>query len=533
MKFKMSLSSAACCAAAALVLIAGFGWRAVLADGVDPTIPYTAAGCGPATQPQVPITYGVHPMDNLAVLMPNIGVTPQTGTVTWQLNGSPFVTNGCMGDANTDDCGIDDMHASPIFRITAPTGPVAPTTAAGQVLIRNHPTNPPIGTGDVGRQGTFNVMVGNGSSSCTWTYQVHVVSAADTGGWGDPHMTTVDGVKYDFQGAGDYTALKKDKFEIQTRQRPVPSAGVGGANEHTGLATCVSVYSGVALLIGSNQVSLEPTTSGQTTSGKSSNGLQLWVNHKPATLTDSGIDLRAGGTSDSKAALEGRIVKAAGGAYEFDTADGMQVVATPDYWISQQTPYLNLRVYQAAATSGLWGLIPSGSWLPALPDGTSVGPMPDALAQRYQTLYTTFGNAWRVTGAASLFEPGTNTGSLTAADWPRFNATSCTIQGQPTAMPVDPQVAAQACSGVTDPAQKADCTFDVTVTGNTGFAETYVKTQAFKPNGGGWQPALASVGQGGGGTTPGQGLPWWLWILILLIVLILIALLARRRKATP
>src|SRR5262249_31125573 len=157
------------------------------------------------------------------------------------------------------------------------------------------------------------------------------------------------------------------------------------------------------------------------------------------------------------------------GAYEFDTADGTQVVVTPAYWDDQQTWYLNVNVYQASATSGIWGRIPSGSWLPALPDGTSVGQIPGPLDQRYQTLYATFGNAWRVTDATSLFDyaPGTSTATFTVADWPRFNPTSCLIQGQPTAMPADPQVAAQACSGITDPAQKANCIFDVTLTGHT------------------------------------------------------------------
>jgi hypothetical protein len=64
------------------------------------------------------------------------------------------------------------------------------------------------------------------------------------------------------------------------------------------------------------------------------------VNGKLVTLTDSGIDLRAGGSSESSAKLEGRIVKAAGGAYEFDDAFGTQLLATPAYWDSQQTWYL-------------------------------------------------------------------------------------------------------------------------------------------------------------------------------------------------
>jgi hypothetical protein len=339
-------------------------------------------------------------------------------------------------------------------------------------------------------------------------------------------MTTVDGVKYDFQGAGEFTALKQDKFEVQTRQRPVSTAGVGPTNEHTGLATCVATYSAVALRIGSNRVTLQPNLSGQ----PDPSGMQLRVNGKLVTLTESGIDLRAGGGNDAKGLIEGRIKQAAGGAYEFDTADGTQLVAAPAYWPDQQTWYMNLNVYQASATKGIWGLLPTGSWLPALPDGTSVGPIPRPLDQRYQTLYTTFGNAWRVTDTTTLFDyaSGTNTGSFTVADWPRFNPQSCLVQGQPTATPADPAVAAQACSGITDANMKADCIFDVTVTGNTGFAQTYGTTQGFKPTGPGWQVGIAGVPI----PPPPPGIPWWVWLLILLIVIIIILLLARK-KATP
>jgi hypothetical protein len=533
MNFKMSLSSARCCAVAALVLI-GFGWRTVQADGVDPNIDYTAAMCGLLTQPQQPrITYGAKPTQDLSMPSVEIGVKTPSGNVFWSLDGSPVPTNGCTGDMKSETCGpsMPNTNMDPVFQIIAPpdngTTGVSPTDTAGRVQIRNV-MGRMLTTGDIGREGSFAVTVSSapsGSPSCSWQYTVHVVQPDPIGGWGDPHMTTVDGVHYDFQGAGEYTALRKDKFEIQTRQRPVPTAGVGGANEHTGLATCVSIYSGVALRIGSNQVSLVPNLSGQ----PDPSGLQLRVNHKQVTLTDSGIDLRAGGGNDSKAELEGRIVKAAGGAYEFDAADGTQVVATPAYWNDQQTWYLNLNVYQASATKGIWGLIPSGSWLPALPDGSSVGQMPRPLDQRYQTLYTTFGNAWRVTDVMSLFDyaPGTNTATFTRAEWPRFNPESCAIEGQTAVQPTTPEVAAQACSAITNDAQKADCIFDVTVTGETGFAQTYGTMQGFRPHGTGWQPTLAGVGP-----QPTPRWPWWLWILILILGLIIIAVLIARKMRT-
>jgi hypothetical protein len=353
-------------------------------------------------------------------------------------------------------------------------------------------------------------------------------------------MTTVGGVHYDFQGAGEFVALKEDKFEVQTRQRPVPTTTVPGASEYTGLAVCVSIYSAVAMRIGSNRVTLQPNLNGQ----PDPSTLQLRVNgNLVTTIPEGGLALRAGGGSNPKVglegALEGRIVRAAGGAYEFDAVDGTQLVATPAYWSEQQTWYLNLNVYQTSAVHGIWGRLASGSWLPALPDGTSLGPMPRPLSDRYRDLYDKFGGAWRVTNATSLFDyaPGTNTGTFTVTDWPRFGATSCLIQGQTPAQPTTPEAAAQACSAVTDPAQKADCTFDVTVTGNTGFAQTYVTTQGFRPHGFGWQPPLpgqgSTSGPGKGGRGSSSSHHWWLVLIaILVLVLILIVRFARKKK-TP
>ena len=245
----------------------------------------------------------------------------------------------------------------------------------------------------------------------------------------------------------------------------------------------------VAARIGSNRVSLQPNLSGQ----PDPSGLQLRVNGKLVKLTDRGIDLRARGSSDPRARLEGRIVRAAGGGYEFDDVYGTQLVVTPAYWTAQQTWYLNLNVYQTTASEGTWGRLADKSWLPALPDGTSLGPKPAPLSERYEVLYKKFADAWRVTDSTSLFDyaPGTNTKTFTRAEWPRFNPQSCEIDRQRPARPATPQVAAQACSAITNEAQKADCIFDVTVTGETGFARTYRTMQAFKPHGAGWKPVLA------------------------------------------
>jgi hypothetical protein len=478
---------------------------AAQADVQDVTV---ETPCLEKTGANADTSYAAMPGD---VVNKTIGVVGAGATVEWAFDA---VESDCTQTSDTA------AKCAGSLVVTIPSGTVPP---AMKPTLTGNPTSLDVIGGPV------TLRVTDQAGKCgSRKYQLHVTSTG--GGWGDPHMSTVDGVHYDFQGAGEFTALRtalrKGGLEIQTRQRPVSSVAVGPVNEHTGLGTCVSIYSAVAMRIGSNRVTLQPNLSGE----PDPKGLQLRVNGNLVTLTDSGIDLRAGGVSDAKALLEGRIVKAAGGAYEFDNAFGTQLVATPAYWDAQKTWYLNLNVYQTTGTRGIWGLIPRGSWLPALPDGTTVGQMPEALDQRYQTLYTTFGGAWRVTDATSLFDyaPGTNTATFTTpyGDWPRFNPQSCVIEGQTPAQPGNPQVAAQACSGITDANQKADCIFDVTVTGETGFAQTYQTMQGFRPHGTGWQPVLAGVN-----LPPQPGWPWWLWIVILILVLIAIAaFIARRLK---
>jgi hypothetical protein len=107
------------------------------------------------------------------------------------------------------------------------------------------------------------------------------------------------------------------------------------------------------------------------------------------------------------------------------------------------------------------------------------------LHQRYLDLYGKFADAWRVTDATSLFDyaPGTSTATFTDRGWPRENPQSCAIEGQPSAgPPIDIGVAEKQCSAVTDNNMRADCVFDVSVTGFTGFANTYVLTQQRRPD---------------------------------------------------
>jgi subtilisin family serine protease len=282
---------------------------------------------------------------------------------------------------------------------------------------------------------------------------------------GDPHLTTVDGVHYDFQSAGEFVSLRDGNgLQIQTRQTPVASAPPI-ANAYTGLASCVSLNTAVAARVGAQRVTYQPNISGV----PDPSGLQLRVDGVLTTLPASGLNL----------ALGGRVVKSsAGDGIEIDFPDGTVLIVTPGWWASQSKWYLHVSVFHTPASEGIMGAIAPGSWLPALPSGTSLGPKPAALHQRYVDLNQKFADAWRVTDATSLFDyaPGTSTATFTLKSWPP-ESPPCVLPESTPVKPVNLEVAQLACRAVVGKNRKEDCVFDVRVTGNAGFAKTYLLSE--------------------------------------------------------
>jgi lysyl endopeptidase len=132
-----------------------------------------------------------------------------------------------------------------------------------------------------------------------------------------------------------------------------------------------------------------------------------------------------------------------------------------------------------APERGLAGDVPEGSWLPRLPNGTPIGPMPASLHDRYVTLNQKFGNAWRVTKSNSLFDyaSGTSTATFTNAAWPVENAKTCTVPNVKTAPHISAEAAEEACRSITNKTLHSSCVFDVQLTGLTHLARTYEVTE--------------------------------------------------------
>ena len=364
--------------------------------------------------------------------MPTIAsfATDTPNTFHWRVLWNSGVTEGgssgsCLFDTGNKRC-IGQLHGGP--------------SACGAADLHDF-------------YGMFSVSwTGGGTNSTRLSNWLDPNNTGTMGLDGDPHMTTTNGVHYDFQSSGEFISLRDPGgLEIQTRQAPIATTFNPGVDPHDGLSTCVSLNAAVAARVGNHRITYQPNLNGV----PDPSGLQLRVDGVLTTLGPTGLNFGGGGRLANTSAP---------GGLEIDFPDGRILFVTPGWWTSQSKWYLNVDLAPLRAIGGtpgavpgnfrqggIAGPVPSDSWLPALPDGTSMGPMPTSLHQRYVDLYQKFADAWRVTDSTSLFDyaPGTSTDTFT-----RRNSPLRVGHAIPRTIPVEPateQVAQRACAAVKEP----------------------------------------------------------------------------------
>lgn len=306
-----------------------------------------------------------------------------------------------------------------------------------------------------------------------WCNAAPDASAADAG---DPHLTTTNGVRYDFQSAGEFVALKNSDtgFELQTRQSPVQTSFTPPPNAHTGLASCVSLNTAVAMRVGKHRVTYQP----RAFSELSAELLELRIDGSLVTAIGTPIALSAGNS----------VTRASDGVLDVRVADGTIVTVTPRFWTSQGYWYLDVDVRKTPAREGTMGPVLAGDWLPRAPDGASFGAKPAALAARHVVLNQKFANAWRVSNTTTLFDyaVGTSTANFTDVNWPPESGKPCltTLSSRPPLKRMQPELAKTACRGIKDEGLLANCLFDVTVMGDAEVAKGYLRADKLKANNG-------------------------------------------------
>jgi hypothetical protein len=262
---------------------------------------------------------------------------------------------------------------------------------------------------------------------------------------GDPHITTVNLRRLEFQTPGEFVLLRSadGSLEVQARQEPIAGGSVGA-----------TINTAVALRLGAHRVSAYPKD----------DAVEARVDGRVATST---TDLGRGG----------RLVVHSNGV-EVDVADGTTVSAlrAGSGLYVVVLPSADLRDHGV----GVLARIPPGAALPALPDGTTL-PYATAAADVYDFRYGRFADAWRVTDRTSLFDydRGKSTASYTVAGFIPELGSAHPMVLDPTA-----RVSADSTCGAVLPVElHDDCVFDVAVTGRKEFVAGYTAAATFRARG--------------------------------------------------
>ncbi len=261
--------------------------------------------------------------------------------------------------------------------------------------------------------------------------------------FGDPHLTSADGVQFDFQAAGEFDAIASHdgRLRVQVRSEPLGDSGL------------ITVNTAIAALVDGDRIGIYP--------GKGHDEATIRVGGKAVLGDPLARALPGGGTlerSGSEITLRWR-----DGTAMSITAFGGRV----DYAF---TPAPDIG-------PGLIGLHGSQDGQPendvASREGTVLVP---GAADFQARLYAEFANSWRIDGAASLFDyaKGTSTATFTDRSMPRAIATVDTLDGAVRA------AAEATCRAflMQQGAALDACILDVGLTGDAGYAASAVAAAA-------------------------------------------------------
>ncbi|WP_051724122.1 VWD domain-containing protein [Micromonospora chokoriensis] len=259
---------------------------------------------------------------------------------------------------------------------------------------------------------------------------------------GDPHLLTYDGLRYDFQAAGEFVLTRStaDDFEVQVRQTMFPASSV------------VAVNSAVAARVAGDRVGVYVTPDGPA----------VRVNGAAPVSTPDGVKLPRGGT----------VTTWGDGTVTVQCPDGARLTAQPiGVW------GLSVSVSAPTGRAGtLQGLLGDHDGDPG-DDLTVRGGKGLPQPPTFEALYPGFADSWRVEAQRSLFdyEPGQDTATFTDRRFPDRQVTVGDLPNRATAELVCRR------AGVTDPQILAGCVLDVGLTGQLAFAEDAARAQREAP----------------------------------------------------
>ncbi|MBD2753751.1 VWD domain-containing protein [Spirosoma validum] len=257
---------------------------------------------------------------------------------------------------------------------------------------------------------------------------------------GDPHLKTADGYYYDFQGHGEFIAIKstEDNFEVQARQEDVMNTGYVTVNTAIGIQTGGDIVS----------VTAKPFT--------------LYVNDaKVQDLNFTTLPLTKN-ASVKKSQENGRDV------YTVITTknDAVKIQTNGTYWLDYS---LSINDERKGKVIGLLGNYDGNK------DNDLMIKDGKVIAYSLNELYSSFADSWRVkTGSLLHYDGSNNTDSYTKKNFP---------QKREAVELAKWQSALEACrkEGVTNEPFLTNCATDIYYTNDLAFANSSLLSQQMNP----------------------------------------------------
>ena len=259
---------------------------------------------------------------------------------------------------------------------------------------------------------------------------------------GDPHITSHDGVTFDFQAAGEFVLVQSEDRDlvVQARFEPVPN------NKAASITTAISLRAGgvrVGVYTTEPHVLLDGHDIRERFGGAPT-GLLTLADDLRIELTDRQVEI-TGPRGDRFRVRFGSIL---------------------DF-------YIGLAKDRRGKVSGLLGDYDGDRGNDFKTRGNAVVNIMGGGAQDYgKRLYRDWGDGWRVSAEESLFDylPGRNSTSYDLREYPLETPTMEDILANP-----ESTAAAERCgaTGVAGQQWQNACVYDLVVSGDNRFTETY------------------------------------------------------------
>ncbi len=246
--------------------------------------------------------------------------------------------------------------------------------------------------------------------------------------WGDPHLTTLDGLGYDFQAVGEFVLVQGTDDNLQVHVRT------------EALTDAVSVITQLGTKLGNRRVTLDLERDDP-----------LWIDGAASGLREGDGSLEVG---------PGRIYLN-DGVYTIVYGSGEQLK------VSLFETNLNVQVFlndtrAAGSVEGLLGNLDGDASNDLQVDGVAL-----LLPVDFDLLYGDFADEWRVTNRTSLLDYGEGEGTRDYTDR-AFPGVAVTIDDLPEELVTWATEQAQA-AGITDPAALNAAILDFALTGDLNF----------------------------------------------------------------